>query len=505
MFTRTRRGLFAVSAVAAAAIVLSACAGAPEPVETSVGAPDPDATLTVGLVLEPTNLDIRHTSGAALEQILIDNIYEGLVTRTQTNEIEPRLASEYEVSDDGLTYTFTLNDGVTFHSGEALTSADVVASYEAVRTDASLQGNAEFAGVASITAPDAATVVITLTEPNQNFLFALTGPAGLVFRSGDTTDLQTAANGTGPFTLTRWSKGSSITLTRFDGYWGDPAGVAEVDLEYIPDFTSGVNAALDGTLDVLTAVDPNLAPQLEDSGDFALTTGRTTDKATLAFNNAKAPLDDVRVREALRLAIDHEGLIEAVGAGQTQYGPIPELDPGFEDLSDVAPYDPQRAKELLAEAGQENLELTLTIPNFYGTTVPQVLISDFAAVGVTLEVDSVEFPTWLEDVYTNKDYDLSFVLHVEPRDFGNFANPDYYFGYDNPEVQALYAEALTELDPDASAELLAEAARIVSEDHVADWLYNGETITAVRPGVTGFPQDSINSRINLSDVTVAAE
>lgn len=504
MFRRTRR-LALISTIAAATVILSACTGTPQPASTTSAEPDPDATLTVGLVLEPTNLDIRRTSGAALEQILIDNIYEGLVTRTEDNEIEPRLASDYEVSDDGLTYSFTLNEGVTFHNGAALTSADVVTSLEAVRTDATLQGNAEFAGVASITAPDPSTVQIVLSAPNQNFLFTLTGPAGLVFQSGDATDLKTAENGTGPFTLSRWSKGSSITFARNDSYWAEPAGVAEVVFEYIPDFTAGVNAALDGTLQVLTAVDPNLASQLEDSGDFSLTKGRTTDKATLAFNNTKAPLDDVRVREALRLAIDHEALVEAVGAGQPLYGPIPELDPGYEELSDVISYDPERAKELLAEAGQEDLELTLTIPSFYGTTVPKVLISDFAEVGVTLEVDSVEFPTWLEDVYGNRDYDLSFVLHVEPRDFGNFANPEYYFGYDNPEVQRLYTEALGEVDPDKSTKLLAEAARLVSEDHAADWLYNAETITALSPEVSGFPTDSINSRIDLADVTVAAE
>ncbi|UUE21985.1 ABC transporter substrate-binding protein [Microbacterium sp. J1-1] len=505
MFRRTRR-LSLIAALAATAVMLSACAGSPEPtVTTDTGTPDPDATLHVGLVLEPTNLDIRHTSGAALEQILIDNIYEGLVSRTQENEIEGRLASDYTVSDDGLTYTFTLNEGIQFHDGTALTSADVVSSYETVRTDATVQGNAEFAKVSSITAPDATTVEIVLTEPDQNFLFTLTGPAGLVFKTGDTTDLKSAENGTGPFTLTRWNKGSTITFARNDDYWGEKAGVAQVEFQYIPDFTAGVNAALAGDVDVLTAVDPNLAPQLEDSGEFALTKGRTTDKATLAFNNQKAPLDDVRVREALRLAIDHDALVEAVGAGTTLYGPIPELDPGYEDLSDVISYDPEKAKSLLAEAGQEDLELTLTIPAFYGTTVPKVLISDFKKVGVSLEVNSVEFPTWLEDVYTNHDYDLSFVLHVEPRDFGNFADPDYYFGYDNTEVQRLYAEALAEVDPDKSAELLAQAARIVSEDHAADWLYNGETITAVSPIVAGFPEDSINSRIDLAGVTVSTD
>src|SRR5690606_31272043 len=162
--------------------------------------------------------DIRHTSGAALEQVLVDNIYEGLVTRTQDNKIDERLAASYEISPDGLTYTFLLNEGITFHDGSALTSADVVASYETVRTDASVQGNAEFAGVAAITAPDAQTVLITLTKPAQNFLFNLTGPAGLVFKNGDTTDLKTAENGTGPFTLERWTKAHSITFARYDEY-----------------------------------------------------------------------------------------------------------------------------------------------------------------------------------------------------------------------------------------------------------------------------------------------
>ncbi|QMU98739.1 ABC transporter substrate-binding protein [Microbacterium esteraromaticum] len=498
-------GFAALGLLAVGAVALSACTPAPEQEPTASAAPDPDATLTVGLVLEPTNLDIRHTSGAALEQILVDNIYEGLVTRTEDNGIEERLATQYEISDDGLTYEFTLNEGVTFHDGTALTSADVVASYEAVKADASIQGNADFADVASITAPDAQTVTIALTKPDQNFLFTLTGPAGLVFKNGDTTDLKTAENGTGPFVLDRWAKGSSITFDRYDEYWGDAATIGEVVFQYIPDFTAGVNAALDGTLDVLTAVDPNLVSQLEDTGDFTITTGRTTDKATLAFNGSKAPLDDVRVREALRLAVDHEALVEAIGAGQTLYGPIPELDPGYEDLSDVAPYDPTKAKELLKEAGHEKLDLTLTIPSFYGTTAAQVLVSDYAKVGVSLEVKRVEFPAWLEDVYTNHDYDLSFVLHVEPRDFANFANPDYYFGYDNPEVQDLYEKSQTEIDPDKSAELLKKAARIVSEDHAADWLYNGATLTAHTAAVSGFPTDSINSRIDLAGVTKSAE
>lgn len=511
MRTTTRR-LAAIAAVASAALAISACTGGtPEPTPTPTPTPAPTATanpnavLTVGLVLEPENLDIQHTGGAALEQILIGNIYEGLVHRTADNRVVERLASSYSVSPDALTYTFQLREGVTFHSGAALTSQDVIDSLNAVSKDEARQGHGELAGVVAIEAPDERTVVITLSEPDQNFLFNLSGRAGLVFQRGDETDLRTGANGTGPFTFVRWVQGTSITLARNAEYWGEKAGVAEVVLRYIDDFEAGVRAALDGTLDVLTAVDPNLAPQLEASGEFALTTGRTTDVATLAFNNKRAPLSDPRVREALRLAIDHEALVEAIGSGTTVYGPIPEIDPGYEDLAELAPYDPERAKTLLAEAGQESLQLTLTIPSFYGTTVPRVLVSDFAKVGVTLAVDAVTFVEWLDKVYTEKNYDLSFVLHVEARDFGNYANPEYYFGYSNAQVQSLYAQAMATVDPDASARLLAQAARIVSSEHAADWLYTGATITAVRPQVTGFPQDSINSRLDLSGVTVTTQ
>ncbi|GAA4485026.1 ABC transporter substrate-binding protein [Microbacterium panaciterrae] len=500
---RRRTGLALITGLTAASLLLAACSGTPATSTStgSTGAVDANATLTVGLVLEPTSLDIRHTSGAALEQVLIDNIYEGLVSRTQDDTIVDRIAKSHEISADGLTYTFVLNDGVTFHDGAKLTAADVVSSLQTAKDDKTVQGHGDLAGVASIAAKDDKTVVITLSAPSQNFLFGLTGPAGLVFQKDSTADLQSAENGTGPFTLQKWNKGSSLAFSRFDQYWGQKAGVKSIVFDYIPDFTAGVNAAQSGSLDVLTAVDPNLAPQL-DKTKFTITTGKTTDKGTLAFNNAKAPLNDQRVREALRLAIDHKAIIQARGAGTTLYGPIPQLDPGYQDLSSTAPYDPEKAKALLKEAGQQNLTLTLTIPSFYGSTVPQLLTSDFKKVGVTLKVNSVEFPAWLDTVFTKHDYDLSFVLHVEPRDIGNFANPAYYFGYDNPEVQKLYTQSQTELDPKKSADLLSQAAAIVAKDAAADWLYEDRTLTAVRPGVNGFPKDSINSRLDLRGVTV---
>jgi len=498
-----RRPLRAAGALlVAGALVLTACTGgSDEPAPTSSAAADPDASVVIRLVLEPGNLDIRQTAGAALDQILIDNVYQGLVARTADQEIVPSLASDYEVSEDGLTYTFELREGVTFHDGQELTPDDVVWSLETRRDTPEWRDSSRLANVESITA-DGQTITLTLSEPDSTLLWNLTGRAGIVLKEGDEVDYQTDANGTGPFVLDDWLQGDSITFVRNETYWGEPAGVAEVVFDYIPDNQAALNAALAGEVDVLTGFDATLGDQVEEGGDFELVLGESTDKGTLAFNQTEdSPLADQRVRQAIRQAIDHEAFIEAAQSGQTLYGPIPSLDPGHEDLSDVAPYEPEAARELLAEADAEDLELTLTIPNFYPTTIPQILVSNLNEVGITLEVESVDFPTWLNDVYTNKDYELSFVLHTEAHDFENWANPDYYFTYDNPEVQDLYAQSVAATDPAEAEALLAEAARIVSEDAAADWLYNGASVLAVGTNISNMPSTNVNERLGLAEIT----
>ncbi|GAB2520831.1 ABC transporter substrate-binding protein [Paramicrobacterium agarici] len=490
----------AIGIAAISALALSGCGSQGD----EASGPDSEASVNVGLVLEPTDLDIRRTSGAALDQVLIDNVYEGLVSRTPTGEIVDTIAASHKVSDDGLTYTFDINDGITFHNGDELTVDDVVWSLTQVKDDPELRDHELLESVTEIAATDDDTVTLTLSEPDSNLLWNLSGRAGLVLDQDADNDISTTANGTGPFTLEEWKQGDSITLARNDDYWGDAAKVAEVVFVYIGDTTAGVNAALAGDLDVLTAVDPNLRGQFEGT-EFTVHEGKTTDKYTLAFNNERKPLDDVRVRKALQLAVDHAAVIDAIGgAGVEMGGPIPPLDPGYEDLTSLRPYDPEEAKSLLAEAGVEGLSLELTVPNIYGTTVANLLVSAYKEIGVELTVNSVEFSTWLNDVYTNHDYDLSFVDHLEPRDFGNWANPDYYFGYDNADVQKLYAESVRATDPETAEQKLADAARIVAEDHAADWLYDALTLTAIAEGITGFPTDSPNARLDLSSLAVTA-
>lgn len=459
--------------------------------------------IAIGLTLEPSNLDIRTTGGVALDQILIDNVYQGLIglAPNSLNEFVPVLAEDLpEVSDDALEYTFTLRDGVTFASGNPLTAADVVDSLSAAEGPASL-GTALGAPV-SVEAADDRTVSIKLSEPNSQLLWQLANRPGLIFESAYAGDLSNTANGTGPYALENWKQGDSITFVARPDYWGDAATLDRVIWRYIPDGNAAVNAALEGDLDVLAPVTQNLASQF-DGTDFTLSNGDGTDVYTLGYNSQRAPLDDVRVRTALSKAIDSDAIIAAFyGAGKPLGGPITSLEPGYEDLTSINSYDPEGARALLAEAGIEDLALTVTFPNFYPADAINQVVTQFAEIGVTLTVDSVEFGTWLNDVYITKDFDLSYIDHAEASDFANYANPDYYFGYDNPEVQSLFAQSIAATDADEAAELLKQAARQVAEDAPAKWLINWTPTVAVNKSVSGFPGSNINSRINLAGVTV---
>ncbi|MDR1188767.1 MAG: ABC transporter substrate-binding protein [Bifidobacteriaceae bacterium] len=466
-------------------------------------APTDQVTLTVGLALEPTNLNIRTTAGAALDQALIDNVYQGLVSRDPTEDIVPSLATDWTVSEDALTYTFNLAAGAKFSNGHVLDSADVVWSIEDLVANGHV-GSEYLGALQAIEAPDPATVVITLDQPYPDLLWALSGRAGLVLDQEADNDLDSTAIGSGPFEFEQWRQGDSITLVRDDDYWGETAPLKSVVFRYLTDYNAAVNAFNAGDVDVLAPLSTDLREQIKIPG-AEIVEADASDKFVLAFNNAQAPLDDLRVRQAIRYALDHPAIITARGSVDKELGgPIPPLDPGHEDLTGLYPHDVDKAKELLAEAGYaDGLKLTLTIPAFYESVLPDTVVSQLAQAGIDVTVEAVEFSAWLEDVYTNKDYQLSIVDHAESHDFGNWANPDSYFGYDNAEVQALYAKSQVATSTAEAEKALSDAARIVSEEAAADWLVNFRQLVALRPGIEGFPPAQINNRLNLGQVVAS--
>ncbi|OHV33920.1 MULTISPECIES: ABC transporter substrate-binding protein [Pseudofrankia] len=507
-FHRPRRSLALTAVAAVAGLVLAACGGGTTSDDGGTSGSggkgaDPNATVTIGQVLEPGTLDITTGSGVAIAQVLLDNVYQGLLGRDEKGNVSPELAEDYKVSGDGLTYTFTLRDGVTFHDGTPLKASDVVSSLSNVIAPGSKNPNAgDLVSLASASAPDDATVVLKLKNRDSNFPFWLSGAAGAVLKEG-AANLASTAVGTGPFRFDSWKHGDSITLVRNDAYWGAKASVAKVVFRYITDVNAQNNAVKTGQVDVGSILDSDLLNSYEGNQDFVIAKGASTDKFTLGFNTAKAPLSDERVRHAIRQGIDKDGLIKTFGRGIRIGGDVPPLDPWYEDLTGIDKYDPANAKKLLADAGHAGgLSLTLTIPNIYPTTISEYIASQLKEIGVNLTIRSVEFPTWLTDVFTNHDYDLSVVDHAEPRDLGNYAKTSYYWGYNNPQAQQLYqagVTATTDADRDTNFKALA---KLISQQAVSDWLLLGESLQVARTGVTGYPTNNISSRYDASKIVV---
>jgi len=456
--------------------------------------------ISIGVILEPTSLDVRSDTGVATGQLLIDNVYEGLVgiAAGTVSEIVPVLATRLpEVSADGREYTFTLREGVRFHSGNELSVDDVVASLRETLT----RENVGFAP--EVTRVDERTVTIALAEPNAQLLWHLANSPGLIREEGATNDLAESAVGTGPYAFERWTRGDSLTLVKNSDYWGEPASLDTVVFRFLPEGRAAVSALKEGDLDVHTALLPPLRGEFENDAAFALERADSSDVFLLAYNSAKAPLDDPRVRTALSRAIDTRTIIASQnGDGKPLGGPITELEPGYADLTDVNAYDPDSARQLLVDAGQPNLNLTITMPNHYDTAPLDLVKSQLADVGVSVTVKAVDFPIWFEQVYANHDYQLSYVDHAEARDLADYADPDYYFGYDSPAVQSLHARALAATDPSEQDRLLREAAARVAEEAPAKWLFNYTPTNVIGTHVSGFPHVNTNSRINLRGVGI---
>lgn len=464
-------------------------------------------TVTIGLKLAPPSLDIRRQSGSAIEQVLIGNVYEGLVSRDSDNAVQPGLAKSWDISTDGTTYTFHLNRNMTFSNGDVLDADDVAWSINQLKEKQYYNAN-QVESLSKAEALDANTVRITLSSPDSNLLWYLTGRPGLVFDKDATYNAKIQAVGSGPYTVESFDSASKMVLKANPKYWGTAHKPAtqHVVIDFITDDNAAVNALKSGDVDVLSPVNATLAKSL-DTHTYHVSASDGSDKFVLAFNCANKKLADKRVRQAIRYGINHKEIIASRGGVDTALGgPIPSVDPGYEDLTGLYPYDVAKAKQLMREAGYSTskpLKLTLTYANTYGTELGDQLKSQLAAIGIDLNINYVEFSTWLQDVHANGDYELSLVDHAESHDFYKWTTPEYYYHYDNKDVQALYAKALAATDEKESDEYLKQAAKTVSEDAPADWLFGYRVTVAYNKGVKGFPDKLSQTVLPLWQISKA--
>jgi peptide/nickel transport system substrate-binding protein len=301
--------------------------------------------------------------------------------------------------------------------------------------------------------------------------------------------------GTGPYKLEAWARGSSVTLARWDAWRAaKDVKLRRVTFRFINDPAAQIASLLSGDVDAFPRVAAARSlKQFEGNRRFQVLIGGSRAKTILAMNNKRPPLDDVRVRRAIYAAIDREAVIAGAADGfgvpiGSYYVPGA---PGYVDLKDVNPHDVAKARALLHQAGVTlPLELVMKLPPTpYARQGGEVIAAMLDKVGIKAKIENVEWAQWLSGVYGQKAYDLTVISHVEPLDFGNFARPNYYWGYESAEFNALWAKIQATIQPEERNRLMAQAQRLVAEQAVAAYLYQPTWITVANARLKGLWKD----------------
>ena len=463
--------------------------------------------LRIGIQLEPPNLDPTQGAAAAIDEIVYANVFEGLTAIGPEGTIVPRLAHAWEIDDAGRMYRFYLREGVRFHDGTPFDAHDVKFSLE--RAKAADSSNAQrtlFEPIQRIDILDSHTLEIHLSHTVGEFLHHLSwGDAVIVGpESADTNSTQPI--GTGPFKFLRWRKGVGIDLGKQADYWGAPAHIDGVSFVVVPDPMAAFASLMAGDLDGF----PNYpAPEnlyaFEENANFDVVTGSTEGETILALNHRVEALQDVRVRRALTHAIDKHAIIEGAlfGLGQPIGSHFPPHHPAYVELNHAYPYDPDTARSLLREAGfTTGLELTLKLPPpSYARRAGEVVAAQLSKVGVEVTIENLEWAQWLNQVFSQHDFDLTIVAHTEPMDLDIYARDDYYFGYQDPEYKSIIRKLSHTQQESQRNELLKRAQRKLSDDAVNVFLFQGPKVAVWAKGVEGAWQHAPIQANDVSRVT----
>ena len=446
------------------------------------------------------SLDPHKSEGAGSREVLF-NVFEGLMKPTPDGDLVPAVAESYALSEDHLTYTFTIRPGITFHNGLPVTAQDVIFSINRRMGENIAEPDvipvAAFDAIAELSAgdgPDGNTVIITLSEPSNEFLSYLTSavlPSGYM-------EQDTAPVGTGPFRFVSRTAQDSIVLERYDDYWGEAAKMEKVTFRIVENTESILMSLQSGAVDLFAHLSATQALQLE--RDFQILESPMNLIQALYLNNAAAPFDNLLVRQALCYAVDKQQILDLAFDG---YGfPIgSSMYPAFgkyfdESLTDYYPHDVEKAKALLADAGYpDGFSMTITVPSNYGLHVDtaQVIVEQLKEIGVQASIQTVTWGSWLNDVYSERNFE-STVIGVDATNmtarallerFSSDA-PNNFINYNNAEYDRLFMEAQASYDDGEQTALYKQMERNLTENAANVYIQDMADLIAVRKGYTGF-------------------
>lgn len=465
--------------------------------------------ITVAIQLEPPNLDPTGGAAQAIDSVLYSNVFEGLTRFDGDGAVVPGLAKDWDISGDGTVYTFNLNSGVTFHDGTSMDAGDVKFSLDRARSEDSTNAQKGlFAGITDVTVIDPMIIKVTLDQPNGSFLFNMAWGDAVIVAAESIENIASNPIGTGAFEFSDWVQGDRLELVRNDDYWGTPAVLETATFRFISDPTAAFAAVMAEDVDVFVGFPaPENLPQFEADSRFQVLVGNTEGETILSTNNKMPPFDNLLVRKAVAHAIDRQAIIDGAMFGYgtpigTHFAPH---NPDYVDLLANSPYDPVKAKAFLAEAGfPDGFTTTLKLPPpSYARRGGEIIASQLRQIGINAEISNLEWSQWLDEVFKAKDFGLSIVSHTEPMDISIYANPEYYFQYDNADFQALMVELNATADPAGRTALLAKAQKIISEDYVNGYLFELAVATVAKAGVRGLWVNQPTAAVDLTVVSWA--
>jgi peptide/nickel transport system substrate-binding protein len=476
----------------------------------------PPNVLVVGQIAEPKSLD-PHAVTAVNDFRILMNVYDGLVRyRSGSLDVEPSLAESWTISEDGLTYTFRLRGGVKFHDGSDLNAEAVKFNFDRMLDEDHPYHNTGpfplaffFSAVDQVSAVDSRTVRFQLKEPYAPFLSNLAYPTGLIVSPAAVEkhgkDFGRNPSGTGAFRFAEWESNAKVVVVRNDQYWDGPPGLEAVVFRPITDSNTRVAEMLSGGIDMMVEVPPDSVAQFSGQPDYELYEQAGPHVWFLILNAKEGPFADRRVRQAANYAINKKALVENVlqGTAAIAAGPTPPAFAwAYNERLEPYPYNPQKAQELIQEAGAEGAELTFYVTEGGSGMLDPIpmgaaIQADLAKVGLNVKIETYEWNTFLGKVnpglegkadmaemawMTNDPDTLPYLaLRTEAwPDKGGF-NSGYY---SNPEVDRLLEAARTSTDQQERAQLYRMMQAIVQEDapwvFVANWKQNAVTNAAVQ-------------------------
>lgn len=492
--THTFRSLFTSSAFIGLLIGLDASAAS-------------RTDLVLGMGVEPPGLDPTVAAPVAIGQVVWQNVFEGLVTIDKDGRIQPELAKSWDVSENGLSYTFHLQDNVSFQNGQPFNSTSAKFTVEKMLADDSVNPQKNlYRVIQSVTAPDTYTLVLTLKEPSSDLLYYLGYPTAVMVEPESASTNATHPVGTGPFKLEQWKKGNQLTLIGNDHYWGTPAKLNRVTFRFISNPQAQAAALNSGGVDAMAEFDaPELVKQFQNNASFDTVIGTTSMEIVAGMNNARKPFNDLRVRQALMMAIDRNALISAAneGLGTPIGSHFSPSDAGYEDLTNVLPYSPEKSKQLLAEAGYPNgFTFTMKVPTrTYAQRAAEIMQAYFAMVGVTMNIESSEFPAkWVSDVFKDTNYDMTIIGHAEPLDINIYNRTPYYLNYHNATFANTMTSIANAIDEKSRLAGYQQAENILAKEVPALFLYAYPKIGIWKKELHGFWTNEPIPSNDLTDV-----